>query len=113
MYFGAIQYLTHVCKAALIRADFPQPLTSSSQKSSDHVQAAKLTSSLEYHKRNDLQAAIQKLEQQIKDDKDRHAELKRVIIAVNCHDRCSVLRVYNQQHSAAPNLAGVFRFTAQ
>ena len=41
------------------------------------MQAAKLTSSLDYQKRNDLQTAISKLEQQVKDDKKRLAELEK------------------------------------
>ena len=47
------------------------------------VQAAKLTSSLDYQKRTDLQAAITKLEQQIKADKKRLAELEKVQGCVN------------------------------
>jgi len=46
------------------------------------VQAAKLTSSLDYQKRNNLQTAISKLDQQIKDDKKRLAELEKARHAI-------------------------------
>ena len=54
----------------------------------DCAQAAKLTSSLDYYKRNDLQAASKKLEQQIKADKHRLADLQKVIMASTVCQQC-------------------------
>jgi len=53
------------------------PLPAKSSQHNPYVQAAKLTSSLDYQKRNDLQTDIAKLEQQIKDDKKRLTELEK------------------------------------
>ena len=60
---------------------------------SPYVQAAKLTSSLDYQKRNDLQTAISKLEQQIKDDKKRLAELEKARHALQRSERPSATSV--------------------